>query len=170
MPRRASMLPRRFLQCDPTIQNSKRNPPYFLSLVEDLGFYSGIQALFSQGNGLEPLRFLPCKKCCGVTDTQAWQSTGPHPEPIHPRRFIVREAAGKHPRRKPRDQALIKRCSRQTQAGSETPPASTGGWVSNRTPMPGNTGKRGDILRQVIYKARQLRQIVIHPPLFCLFD
>lgn len=69
MPRRASMLPRRFLQCDPTIQNSKRNLPDFLSLVEDLGFYSGIQALFSQGNGLEPLRFLPCKKCCGVTDT-----------------------------------------------------------------------------------------------------
>ncbi|MBV5324524.1 MAG: hypothetical protein J0626_04230 [Rhodospirillaceae bacterium] len=141
------MLPRRFLQCDPTIQNSKRNLPDFLSLVEDLGFYSGIQALFSQGNGLEPLRFLPCKKCCGVTDTQAWQSTAPHPEPIHPQRFIVREAAGKLPRRKPRDQAL-----------------------SNRTPMPGNTGKRGDILRQVIYKARQLRQIVIHPPLFCLFD
>lgn len=109
MPRRASMLPRRFLQCDPTIQNSKRNLPDFLSLVEDLGFYSGIQALFSQGNGLEPLRFLPCKKCCGVTNTQAWQSTGPHPEPIHPQRFIVREAAGKHPRRKPRDQALIKR-------------------------------------------------------------
>lgn len=122
MPRRASMLPRRFLQCDPTIQNSKRNLPDFLSLVEDLGFYSGIQALFSQGNGLEPLRFLPCKKCCGVTDTQAWQSTGPHPEPIHPQRFIVREAAGKLPRRKPRDQALIKRCSRHTQAGSETPP------------------------------------------------
>src|SRR2546427_341610 len=105
MPRRASMLPRRFLQCDPTIQNSKRNPPHFLSLVEDLGFYSGIQDLFSQGNGLQPPRFLPCKKCCSVTDTQAEQTPGSNPEPIHPERFIVLEAPRKLPRRKPRDLA-----------------------------------------------------------------
>src|SRR3989442_7503882 len=30
--------------------------------------------LFSQGNGLQPPRFLPCKKCCSVTDTQAERS------------------------------------------------------------------------------------------------
>ena len=45
-----------FLQCVPTIQNSKRNRCKFLSLVQDLGFYIHFATRFSLGN--RPISFI----------------------------------------------------------------------------------------------------------------